>query len=79
MAASLLQRLPADSSHKIKEKYWSTEGSGDSVRDPMLLWMVKPPRSRERRQCVVDVMREVAFVTKQRFIWIRSVITSNPP
>lgn len=62
----------APSSNKVRMKYFFSEGSGDSVRDPMIMWMTKPPKTREDRQRLVDAMREVAFVTKQRYIWIRA-------
>ncbi|KAH8179129.1 hypothetical protein LIA77_00648 [Sarocladium implicatum] len=48
------------------------EGSGDSFKDPKIIWLVRPSTSPERNQAIADVAREVAHYAKQRYIWIRT-------
>lgn len=70
--------IPESSAHKMKSSYWHVEGSGETIKDPMLMWLRDPGMiKKERRQRIADTMREVAYITKHRYIWIRYV--SPPP
>ncbi|KAL2205904.1 hypothetical protein CC79DRAFT_1397891 [Sarocladium strictum] len=65
--------IPNCSEHKLRSKFQHVEGSGQSIKDPMIMWLITPCKDKRRCQRIADTMREVAYITKHRYIWIRSL------